>query len=388
MLIWLGLCALAAFVMAAATAAGAVSPAPIFALSPSSPKAAAALSPAAVHIAFAFGALPLIFGAIAHFVPVLTKSRLPAPLIQSLPCVVQAAGLLAVFGLMGALPPWSLHLAASCDAVAALLLLFWLTRRLRQSLGAPHPGAHWYGAALLCLFLAVSLVPLWLAMPVLRPALRLFHLHLNTLGVIGLAALGTLPVLFPTALQQPEPTATARLRSDLFWALAGVVLIAAGAAVGFWLAVPGAALCAVVIGRDLVAWGRAHGKKIFAPGAAPLFAATLGLLLVLASGIAHGAGWTAARPALAAYLSLFLLPLVTGALSQLTPVWRHPGADTPLRQAMQRRLIAGGRLRAALFFLAGAGWLVDAPLAGLLALIALSDFALRLLLALYNSRHA
>jgi hypothetical protein len=107
-------------------------------------------------------------------------------------------------------------------------------------------------------------------------------------------------------------------------------------------------------------------------------------------GVHHGGcdGSGRVSPPLAGYLSLFLLPLVTGALSQLTPVWRHPGADTPLRQAMQRRLIAGGRLRAALFFLAGAGWLVDAPLAGLLALIALSDFALRLLLALYNSRHA
>jgi hypothetical protein len=89
----------------------------------------------------------------------------------------------------------------------------------------------------------------------------------------------------------------------------------------------------------------------------------LGLCALAAFIMAAATAAGAVSPALAAYLSLFLLPLVTGALSQLTPVWRHPGADTPLRQAMQRRLIAGGRLRAALFFLAGAGWLVDAPLA-------------------------
>ena len=76
-----------------------------------------------------------------------------------------------------------------------------------MTLGAPHPGTRWYGAAMLCLFFAVSLVPVWLAKPELRTLLRLFHLHLNPLGFIGLAALGTLPVLLPTALGQPDPQA-------------------------------------------------------------------------------------------------------------------------------------------------------------------------------------
>jgi len=231
-------------------------------------------------------------------------------------------------------------------------------------------------------------VPVWLALPALQPALRLFHMHLNTLGGIGLAALGTLPVLLPTALRAAEPTAAARLSTDLVWALPGVLLIAAGAAAGVWLAVLGAALLAWVICRDLLAWRRAYGAGISAPSAAPLFLATLGLLLLMAGGIAHGAHWLNARAALTGFLAIFLLPLVTGALAPLLPVWRHPGADSPARQAMQRRLAGGGRCRAGLFFLAGAGLLIEIPFAGWLALIALADFTLRLILALYNARHA
>jgi hypothetical protein len=36
-------------------------------------------------------------------------------------------------------------------------------------------------------------------------ALRLVHLHLNTLGFIGLTAIGTLHVLMPTVLGKPDP---------------------------------------------------------------------------------------------------------------------------------------------------------------------------------------
>ncbi len=390
MLVWLGFSAVAAFVVALAAGWGAVLPAPIFGSPVGADGAAdALLSPAAAfHLAFALGALPLIFGAIAHFVPVLTRSRKPEALIHFLPLAVQAAGLLVPLGLMGSLPPWSLHLAAGLDATAALLLLFWVTRRIRQSLDTPHPGAHWYGAVLLCLFLAVSLVPVWLAIPELRMALRLFHLHLNTLGFIGLAALGTLPVLLPTALQRPDPTATARLHADLVWALTGALLIAAGAAAGYWLAVPGGLLLGGVIVRNLFAWWLAYRWKVFSPAGGPLTAATMGLLLLVVFGVGHGAGWLSARTTLSAYLVIFLLPLVTGALAQLLPVWRHPGADSPVRQAMQRRLVRGGLARAGLFFVSGIALLGEVSFAAVLAGLALIDFVLRLFTAFYNPRHS
>ncbi|MFN3401546.1 MAG: hypothetical protein ACK4Z4_14505 [Ferrovibrio sp.] len=370
MLVWLGLCAVSAFLATLVMMPGAASPAPIF------------------HIVFAWGLLPLIFGAIGHFVPVLTRGQAAHPVIHYLPLGVQVAGFLVPFGLMGVLPLWSLHLAATLDAAAALLLFFWISRRLGDALGPPHPGARWYGAALLCLFFALSLVPVWLMIPELRPASRLFHLHLNTLGFIGLAALGTLPLLLPTALRQPEPMAATRLRVDLLPAFAGAVLIAAGAAAGHWLSIPGALLLAWVVGRDLVAWVRAYGRRVGADGTAPLLGATAGLLLLLLVGLAHGAGWMAARPALAGYVALFLLPLVTGALAQLLPVWRFPGADSPARQAMQRSLAGGGRIRAGLFFLAGLVFLFDASFAGVPAALALADFVLRIGRAFYNPRQS
>lgn len=203
MLVYLGCSAILAFLSAVAAALGGVPPAPTF------------------HVFFAAGAMPLVFGAIVHFVPVLTRSGTPPAAIRRLPLAVQFAGAIVPAGLAGLLPAWSLHAAATLAALAALALILWISRCLRATLGAPHPGARWYGAALLCLFFAVSLVPVWLALPELRPMLRLFHLHANTLGFIGLAALGTLPVLLPTALNRPEPSAAARLRRDLPLAIGG-----------------------------------------------------------------------------------------------------------------------------------------------------------------------
>ena len=72
----------------------------------------------------------------------------------------------------------------------------------------------------------------------------------------------------------------------------------------------------------------------------------------------------------------FLLPLVTGALSQLLPVWRFPGPNSPARQAMRRQLVRFGRLRACLFPLAGAACIAElVPVALVLAASGLLLFA-------------
>lgn len=368
MLVYLGICAVLAFIAALIAAFVAVLPAPTF------------------HVAFAAGALPLIFGAIIHFVPVLTRTGMPSRAIRLLPLPVQFAGVATPLGLAGMLPAWSLHAAATLVAVAALALLIWIGRRLRATLGAPHPGARWYGAALLCLFLAVSIVPVWLALPQLRPLLRLFHLHLNTLGFIGLAALGTLPVLLPTALGRPEASAGERLQRDLPLAAGGAILVAAGAAsapnlpAGIGVALIGALLLAWTAGRDLRAWLRSFGlRMIVGDGTtAPLAMATAAYVLLLILGVAHGMGWLAARPALAAYVALFLLPLVSGALTQLLPVWRHPGSDSPARRALRLRLARGGRPRALLFCLGGALLAFEVAWGAFLVAAALAGFALSL----------
>lgn len=370
MLVYLGICAVLAFLASLATLPLAVPPALTF------------------HLAFASGAMPLIFGAIIHFVPVLTRSAMPARPVRTLPLLVQCAGIVAPFGLGGLLPGWSLHAAATIVSGASIALLFWVTRRLRSALGPPHPGTRWYGAALLCLFLAVSLVPIWLMLPELRPALRLFHLHLNTLGFIGLAAFGTMPVLLPTMLGQPDRSASARLLRELPLAVAGAVLVAAGAATTFWFALVGTLLLGWVAVGNLLAWYRTFGLQtiVSAGGAASLVAATVGFLLLLLAGIGHATGRLPARPGLAAFIVLFLLPLVTGALSQLLPVWRFPGASTPQRLAMAQHLARGGQWRAALFSVGGLLLAFDIFVGIFPALLGLVMFATNLLMAFWLDR--
>jgi hypothetical protein len=70
--------------------------------------------------------------------------------------------------------------------------------------------------------------------------------------------------------------------------------------------------------------GGAGARRLGDGAAASLFGAGLGLLVVLAGG-AHGLGWLPGRPAVGGFFVLFLLPLVSGALAQLLPVWRFPG---------------------------------------------------------------
>lgn len=320
-------------------------------------------SPLAVaHLAFAVGIVPLIFAAMMHFVPVLTRTGDTGPRMAHLPLAAQAIGVVVVAGMQGWLPYPAIYLAAACDMIAAALLLNWIAHRVRATLGSPHPGWRWYGVAIGCLILAllsILLIPLW---PSYWRALRIFHLHLNTLGLIGLAAMGTLPVLLPTALGKPDPEAAGWLRRRLWLVASGALVVATGAVIEWPFSAPGAMLIFVSVLGLAGQWVRRFGfQSLLRDGAAAsLLAALGGLLLTLLAGLLHGAGFLPARPSLWAWGACFLLPLVTGALSQLLPVWRWPGPATPERQVMRQKLVATGGLRSALFFGAGlallAGW--------------------------------
>ncbi len=324
-------------------------------------------SPLAVaHLAFAVGIVPLIFAAMIHFVPVLTRTGDPDRRLAWLPSLAQAGGLLVVAAMQGWLPYHLLYLAAAVDLVVAAILLRWIIGRARAALGSPHPGWRWYGAALGCLMLAlpaILLIPVW---PSHGQGLRLFHLHLNTLGFVGLAALGTLPVLLPTALGKPDPEAGSWLRRRWWLAASGVLITAVGVAIDWPFAAPGAALLLIVALSLAVQWGRRFGiSTLLRDGvAASLLAAVLGLLLALLAGLLHGAGLISTRPSLPAWACGFLLPLVSGALSQLLPVWRWPGPQTPARLAMRQMLAASGVLRAALFLSASLALLLGLELLG------------------------
>lgn len=343
-------------------------------------------SPAlAAHVAFAIGVLPLIFAALLYFVPVLTRSETPAAPLRYLPLLPLAAGVLVVaaFHQPAFFNPL-VHAAAALALVAALIMAAWIVRRGRATLGAPHPGLHWYLAAVLCLVLALLAAMILPAWPQQRAALRLFHLHLNTLGFVGLAALGTLAVLLPTAAAKPDPQAAHWLRRMRTPSLAGALLVAAGAAGWPPLAYAGALLLFVPVlwlGRG---WLREFSAQVCGwHGAVPVLALALtgwGSLLLL--GALHAAGAVSARQAIPGFLLAFLLPLVTGAAGQLLPVWLRPGAQGDWHRATRVRLGRHAVLRG-LTFLLGGGLVAFGWTAGLwLALAGLAVFFAQALRAL------
>ena len=73
--------------------------------------------PAVAHLAFAVGIVPLIFAAMSHFVPVLTRTGDPGRWISRLPPSAQVAGLCAVLAMQGVLPRWVLQIAALLDTL-------------------------------------------------------------------------------------------------------------------------------------------------------------------------------------------------------------------------------------------------------------------------------
>lgn len=336
MLIYLGCCAVLAFGAAILLAVKGAPPA------------------AAAHAAFAVGAMPLVFAAMGHFVPVLTRSGAAKGAVHRLPLAMQLAGLLAAGALGAWLPGTALHAAVGMGLLATVLFLGWVVTRGRRTLGRPHPGLAWYVAALGCLMLALLAIGAGLLWPSVYRVARLAHLHLNTLGFIGLSAIGTLHVLMPTALGRPDPAAAARLKRQLPWMLAGIAATALAGVLPL-LGLAGAVLIGGVVMATMVGWVRTHGlRRLLGDGvAASLLAAVVGLLGVCVAGAFHGLGLVPGRPAVAGFFAAFLLPLVTGALSQLLPVWRHPGPLTPARSRMRDGLAHLGGLRAGLFLVGG-----------------------------------
>jgi len=318
----------------------------------------------AAHVAFALGVLPLILAAMAYFIPVLTRSGAAGQASWGPPLLALAGGTLAIQAFATDFSANRLALAATLAALAALGLAGWAVARARRMFGPRHRGLDWYLAALGFLLLALLTVVLMPLFPEQRNAFRLFHLHANLLGFVGLTALGTLQVLLPTCIGRPDPDTAGRLRSDLKWAVAGALLISTGAAAPLppsagWLkpqlAVSGAILYGWAVAHMLNAWLSRFGAALLQiHGAAPsLVAAALGLLALLALGAAHGVGLLPARPAVAGFVIAFLLPLVIGAASHLLPVWLRPGVQDQWHGALRARLVRWGGVRGLSLLLLG-----------------------------------
>ncbi len=309
----------------------------------------------AAHVAFALGVLPLILAAMAYFVPVLTRSAAAGRAGIWPPLLAWCGGVLAVWAFASNFSLAKLHPAATLAGLGALVLAVWMLRRIRRMFGPRHPGLDWYLAALGFLILALLAILLMPLFPAQRPALRLFHLHANLLGFVGLTALGTLQVLLPTCMGQTDPDAPLRLRRDLKWAAGGVLIIAVAVASAPTFAAVGVVLYLVAVLRMLHAWWHRFGSDLIQRhGAAPSLAvATIVLCALLLLGVAHGYGLMSGRPAVAGFVVGFLLPLISGAAAYLLPVWLRPGAQGEWHKVLRAKLVRWGGVRGLVFGLIG-----------------------------------
>jgi hypothetical protein len=188
----------------------------------------------------------------------------------------------------------------------------------------------------------------------------------------------------PTVLRTADPQAAPWLQRRLPVAFAGTLLIAAGSAF-YWPAslVGGAFLVATATGL-LAHWLRnLGGRQLMQDGAALSLAVALtAFVLLLLASAAHSVNAASADGLVFAFVAGFLLPLVTGALSQLLPVWRFNGMRTAERDAMRSILARSGRWRVPLFVSAAVaftlgfapvGWLaVAAGIVGFLVALAMA----------------
>ena len=311
---------------------------------------------ARLHLVLAAGVMPLILSAMVYFVPVLTRGRPAPPLMTLAPVLALAGGALAVTAFLGGPGAPALFTAAAAAAlVAVVAVAAWALWRAADCVGGAHPGLNWYLTALGCLGIALAaalLVHQWADQ---YHALKRLHLHLNTLGFVGMTAFGTLQVLMPTAAGVADDSAADRLKSDWPWALAGTG--AAALSAGWWPAAGwmGALLWLVPVIRAAGAWSRRFAGPVFQwHGAPPLLGAGFaGFAMSLVQGVLHAAGWSAAAGARTFFVVGFLFPLISGALTHLLPIWLRGGEEW--RRAARARL---GRFNGVLALLFPGSWLL------------------------------
>lgn len=335
---------------------------------------------ALLHLAFAVGIMPLILAAYIYFVPVLTRSGGAPASVRALPWLALAAGSLSFADM---LRPGNIGQEIAIAALAAVAatgaIAGWTLARARRAIGPAHPCLHWYLAAALCLVLALAAVlamPLW---PEQYLALKRMHLHLNMSGFIGITAVGTLQVLMPTVAGRPDPGTGARLRRDLPYAVAATLVIAGAAAWRGPLAIAGAALWGVPLWRLARAWAAQHRAVIVSwHGAAPALGVALaGFALMLFHGAVHGLGIVTTHQAPVAFITLFLLPLVTGAVAYLLPVWLRPGPQGPWHAAVRKAAGRWGGARAGIFLCGGLAYALGVPWGIALSALALLMFVVQ-----------
>ena len=331
-----------------------------------------------IHLALALGIMPLIFGAMIHFVPVLSRSAAAHMGVRLIPLLMLTTGTLAFFSFAASNQIY--YFAAFFALALAIIFATWIIRRADKAVGKPHPCLYWYLGAIACLILAFAAVLAMALWPEQRIALKRLHLHLNTLGFIGLTAIATLQVLLPTAAGRPDPQAAARLRQDLKWALGGTLLVSIGSAWFKPLAWAGVVLWMVPLAHLGKAWLTLYLREVrqLHGATSSLAAALTGFSAAMLFGALHAGGILNTTDTAHAFILAFLFPLVTGAVSQLLPIWARPGPQTAWHALARQHLGKGGGYRAILFLAGGLslglGWRGGL----LLSIVALAAFLLQL----------
>lgn len=346
------------------------------------------LPPAApLHMILALGIMPLILGAMTYFIPVLTRTGTPAAHTFLPPLAALIAGTLVALSLSLTYRLYPLAAALALSAIGGLLL--WAQQRARATLGHPHPGLLWYQLALAALALGLAAITLAAFWPEQWLPLKRLHLHINTLGFVGLTALGTLRVLLPTVAGFPDPQAGPWLMQEWRWLVIGTLLIAVGTAWLPLLAEIGLLLWLIPLARLAHSLLLLHRKKIWHwhGAATPLATAVIGLLLCLVAGALHGHGLLPASQANQAFVMAFLLPLVTGAATHLLPLWLWQKEPQEKQQALRDRIGRLSGIRSIAFLLAGMLALMAQPWALLLSIAALLHFLFQLASGVLLSRN-
>lgn len=342
------------------------------------------VSPAArLHLFTALGLVPLILGAMGHFVPVLTRTA-PESSDTRPAYLALTAGIITLIGLQFWFP--AVYFAALIGLLAAADSVRNIYRRSRNMLGSPHPSIHWYTAALGAFLFALLAVLAGYFAPAHWLWLRTLHLHLNLMGFAAITALGTLQVLLPTAGGFSDSGAVARLRRDLPWVVFGTLLIAVGATVRPELGWFGVALWLYPLARFLAAMLRYRTSIFHWRGAAiSLFSAGVGLAVILLIAVfQHATEPASGYRLLILMVSLFFIPLISGALTQLLPVWLDTTYREASRQSLRRTLGYGAGVRVGLLWL-GAGGIALGYSAGLwMVAVVLAVFLLQIGAALYR----
>jgi nitrite reductase (NO-forming) len=276
-----------------------------------------------------------------HFAAALLRT---APVGERAATVRALALNLGIVAVLAGVPTGRTALAAAGAGLAGVVVLvhaLTLAFRITGALPSRLSGTVWYYVAAAAALLAGMGLGLWLAGGVAGSAdeylaLRLAHVHLNVLGWVGLAVVGTQFTLWPTVLRtQLVPGLEAAVRRSLPPLTAGVVIAAVGLALQQRsLALAGLAAYAAGLALALVPFVRTARRRpprtaaawMLGAGMAWLVVAVLADLGVLAASarVADLDGRLARLvPAVAAG---FALQTLTGALTYLLPVVFGRGA--------------------------------------------------------------